>query len=137
VIALKEVSDEETSRYGCVKPEPVSDGLVQVLDMVEKPAPGTAPSNLAIMGRYVLTPEIFDALERIEPGSGGELQLTDAIALLLADQAVYGYTFSDGRYDTGQILDYLKVIVELAAERDDLGPEFREFLGGFVRDRDL
>ncbi|HEX7131348.1 MAG TPA: UTP--glucose-1-phosphate uridylyltransferase, partial [Iamia sp.] len=88
-------------------------------------------------GRYVLTPEIFEMLERIEPGSGGELQLTDAIALLLQSQAVYGYTFTEGRYDTGQVLDYLKVIVELASERDDLGPEFRTFLADFVRQRDL
>jgi len=73
----------------------------------------------------------------VEPGSGGELQLTDAIALLLRSQAVYGYTFTDGRYDTGQVLDYLKVIVELASERDDLGPDFRRFLGDFARDRDL
>ena len=87
------------------------------------------------MGRYVLTPEIFDALGRITPGSGGELQLTDAIALLLQEQAVYGYTFREGRYDTGQVLDYLKVIVELASEREDLGPEFRDFLKAFVADR--
>ncbi|HEV7721593.1 MAG TPA: UTP--glucose-1-phosphate uridylyltransferase GalU [Iamia sp.] len=137
VIALQEVSPEEISRYGCAKPEPVSDHLVQILDLVEKPDPAVAPSNLAVMGRYVLTPEIFDALARIEPGSGGELQLTDAIALLLQDQAVYGYIFTEGRYDTGQVLDYLKVIVELASEREDLGPEFRTFLSDFVRQRDL
>ncbi len=137
VVALKEVTPEEISRYGCAKPEPVSDRLVQILDLVEKPDPAVAPSNLAVMGRYVLTPEIFEALERIEPGSGGELQLTDAIALLLQSQAVYGYTFTEGRYDTGQVLDYLKVIVELASERDDLGPDFRAFLAGFVRDRGL
>src|ERR1044071_6015114 len=83
VVALKEVTPEEISRYGCAKPEPVSDRLVQILDLVEKPAPAVAPSNLAVMGRYVLTPEIFEALGRIEPGSGGELQLTDAIALLI------------------------------------------------------
>jgi UTP--glucose-1-phosphate uridylyltransferase len=137
VVALKEVTPEEISRYGCAKPEPVSDRLVQILDLVEKPDAAVAPSNLAVMGRYVLTPEIFEALERIEPGSGGELQLTDAIALLIQSQAVYGYTFSEGRYDTGQVLDYLKVIVELASERDDLGPEFRAFLADFVRERDL
>jgi UTP--glucose-1-phosphate uridylyltransferase len=137
VVALKEVTPEEISRYGCAKPEPVSDRLVQILDLVEKPDAAAAPSNLAVMGRYVLTPEIFEALERIEPGSGGELQLTDAIALLLQSQAVYGYTFTEGRYDTGQVLDYLKVIVELASERDDLGPEFRTFLADFVRDRGL
>ena len=134
VIALMEVTGEEIARYGCVKPEPVSDGLVQVLDIVEKPSPADAPSNLAVMGRYVLTPEIFDMLDRIEPGAGGELQLTDAIGLLLDEQAVYGYTFTDGRYDTGKVLDYLKVIVELAAERTDLGPEFRSFLVDFVRE---
>ena len=137
VVALKEVTPEEISRYGCAKPEPVSDRLVQILDLVEKPDPAVAPSNLAVMGRYVLTPEIFEALERIEPGSGGELQLTDAIALLLQSQAVYGYTFTEGRYDTGQVLDYLKVIVELASEREDLGPEFRSFLADFVREREL
>lgn len=137
VVALREVTSEEISRYGCAKPEPVSDRLVQILDLVEKPDPAVAPSNLAVMGRYVLTPEIFDALERIEPGSGGELQLTDAIALLIQSQAVYGYTFTEGRYDTGQVLDYLKVIVELASEREDLGPEFRAFLADFVRRRDL
>ena len=137
VVALKEVSPEEISRYGCAKPEPVSDRLVQILDLVEKPDAAVAPSNLAVMGRYVLTPEIFEALGRIEPGSGGELQLTDAIALLIQSQAVYGYTFTEGRYDTGQVLDYLKVIVELASERDDLGPEFRAFLADFVRQRDL
>jgi UTP--glucose-1-phosphate uridylyltransferase len=137
VIALQEVSPEEISRYGCAKPEPVSDNLVQILDLVEKPEAAAAPSNLAVMGRYVLTPQIFEALERIEPGSGGELQLTDAIALLLQSQAVYGYTFTEGRYDTGQVLDYLKVIVELASERDDLGPEFRTFLADFVRERDF
>ncbi|HYI62712.1 MAG TPA: UTP--glucose-1-phosphate uridylyltransferase GalU [Acidimicrobiales bacterium] len=137
VIALKEVSDEEISRYGCARPEPVSDGLVRILDVIEKPDPATAPSNLAVMGRYILTPEIFEALGRITPGSGGELQLTDAIALLLERQAVYGYTFTEGRYDTGQVLDYLKVIVELASERDDLGPEFRSFLSDFVHQRDM
>ncbi len=137
VIALQEVTPEETERYGCAKPEPVTDNLVQILDLVEKPPAGTAPSNLAVMGRYVLTPEIFDALEQIEPGSGGELQLTDAIAVLLKHQAVYGYTFTEGRYDTGQVLDYLKVIVELASERDDLGPDFRAFLRAFVAQNDL
>ncbi|WCO65946.1 UTP--glucose-1-phosphate uridylyltransferase GalU [Iamia majanohamensis] len=137
VVALQEVTPEEIERYGCAKPEHVTDNLVQILDVVEKPPAGSAPSNLAVMGRYVLTPEIFEALEQIEPGSGGELQLTDAIALLIRHQAVYGYTFTEGRYDTGQVLDYLKVIVELASERDDLGPDFRAFLRDFVAQRDL
>ena len=137
VVALQEVTPEETERYGCAKPEHVTDNLVQILDVVEKPPAGSAPSNLAVMGRYVLTPEIFEALEQIEPGSGGELQLTDAIAVLIQHQAVYGYTFTEGRYDTGQVLDYLKVIVELASERDDLGPDFRAFLRDFVTQHDL
>jgi UTP--glucose-1-phosphate uridylyltransferase len=89
------------------------------------------------MGRYVFTPEIFEALEHVKPGVGGEIQLTDAIALLLADQTVYGYTFRDGRYDIGKKIDYLRATVELAIDRDDLGPEFREFLAQLVKRRGL
>ncbi len=133
VVALKEVPDDEISTYGCARPERVSDELVRILDIVEKPRPEDAPSNLAVMGRYVFTPEIFEKLSQIEPGVGGEIQLTDAIALLLQEQAVYGQTFTDGRYDTGKKIDYLRATVELAARRDDLGPEFRAFLADFVR----
>ena len=82
VLALQEVASEEIKRYGCAKPERISDSLVQILDIVEKPEPSVAPSNLAVMGRYVFTPEIFDKIEQVEPGVGGEIQLTDAIALL-------------------------------------------------------
>ncbi len=137
VIAVKEFPIEEISSYGCVKPEQVSDGLVRVLDIVEKPEPAVAPSNLAVMGRYVFTPEIFDHLERVTPGVGGEIQLTDAIALLLKDQAVYGYQFTDGRYDVGKKIDYLRATVEIAIDRDDLGPEFRAFLVDLVHRRGL
>lgn len=137
VIALKEFPKEEISSYGCVSPEVVTDNLVRVLDIVEKPTPEEAPSNLAVMGRYVFTPEIFDALEQVKPGVGGEIQLTDAIGLLLGDQTVYGYTFRDGRYDIGKKLDYLRATVELAIDRDDLGPEFREFLVDLVQRRGL
>jgi UTP--glucose-1-phosphate uridylyltransferase len=84
------------------------------------------------MGRYVFTPEIFAALEHVQPGVGGEIQLTDAIAVLLATQSVYGWVFRDGRYDIGKKLDYLRATVEMAADRDDLGPEFRTFLIEFV-----
>ncbi|MCU1455604.1 MAG: UDP-glucose pyrophosphorylase [Acidimicrobiales bacterium] len=128
VIALQEVAIEEISRYGCAKPEQVSDNLVRILDIVEKPQPADAPSNLAVMGRYVFTPEIFEKLEGVQPGVGGEIQLTDAIALLLADQAVYGYTFEHGRYDTGTVLAYIKTTIELAMERPDLAPELGPFL---------
>ncbi|MGH9185091.1 MAG: UTP--glucose-1-phosphate uridylyltransferase GalU [Acidimicrobiales bacterium] len=133
VLCLLEVPKEDISAYGSVKSEPVGENLVQVFDVVEKPAPDVAPSNLGVMGRYVFTPELFDAIERVQPGVGGEIQLTDAVALLLADQAVYGYTFTDGRYDTGKKADYLRAVVELAADRDDLGPDFRAFLTDFVR----
>ena len=85
------------------------------------------------MGRYVFTPEIFDAIDRVTPDAGGEIQLTDAIALLLDEQAVYGYCFADGRYDIGKKLDYLRATVEMAIDRDDLGPEFRAFLTEFVQ----
>jgi UTP--glucose-1-phosphate uridylyltransferase len=133
VLALQEVETSEIKRYGCAKPERISDHLVQILDIVEKPDPAVAPSNLAVMGRYVFTPEIFDKLERVEPGVGGEIQLTDAIAMLLADQAVYGATFEGGRYDTGTIPAYLETIVELALGRPDIGPAFGTFLAELCR----
>jgi len=133
VIALKEVAPEEISSYGCATAERIDDQLIRVLDIVEKPAAAVAPSNLAVMGRYVFTPEIFDALERVQPGYHGEIQLTDAIKLLLNDQTVYGWTFKEGRFDIGNKLDYLRATVELALEREDLGPEFRAFLAEVVR----
>jgi UTP--glucose-1-phosphate uridylyltransferase len=132
VIALLEVDDP--SLYGCAKAEATDDDdVVRIVDLVEKPTRAEAPSNLAVMGRYVLSPAIFEALERVTPGKGGELQLTDAIGLLLAETEVYGYPFTEGRYDTGNKLDYLRATVELAAERDDLGPGFRAFLADFVK----
>jgi UTP--glucose-1-phosphate uridylyltransferase len=136
VIALQEVDPEEISRYGCAKPERVGDHLVRILDIVEKPQPADAPSNLAVMGRYVFTPEIFAKLELVQPGVGGEIQLTDAIAMLLADQAVYGYTFEHGRYDTGTVLAYIKTTIELAMERPDLAPELGPFLANLCRRQD-
>ena len=137
VVALKPVSREEISSYGCAAAEPVHESLVRILDIVEKPAAHEAPSNLAVMGRYVFTPEIFDALERVTPGKGGELQLTDAIKLLLQDQTVYGFTFEHGRFDVGNKLDYLRATVELALEREDLGPGFRAFLADLCQRENL
>lgn len=137
VVALKEVPPDEISAYGCARPEHVGPDLVRILDLVEKPRPQDAPSNLAIMGRYVFTPEIFEKIDKVDPGVGGEIQLTDAIALLLQDQAVYGQVFTNGRYDTGKKIDYLRATVELAARREDLGPEFRAFLAEFVRSEGL
>jgi UTP--glucose-1-phosphate uridylyltransferase len=137
VVALKAVADDEISSYGAVKPEVVSDGLVRVLDLVEKPQPAEAPSNLAIMGRYIFTPEIFEVLRQIRPGVGGEMQLTDAMVLLLGQQEIYGYVFEDGRFDVGNKLDYLRATVELALGRADLGAEFGAYLADVVTRRGL
>jgi UTP--glucose-1-phosphate uridylyltransferase len=128
VLALKNVTSAEISSYGSVAVEAAGDSLVRVLDLVEKPSPEEAPSNLGVMGRYVLTPGIFDAIARTTPGRGGEIQLTDAIKLLLEREPVYGFTFSAGRFDVGNKLDYLKANFELALERDDIGPALRSFL---------
>jgi UTP--glucose-1-phosphate uridylyltransferase len=128
VLALKKVTPSEIGLYGSVAAEAAGESLVRVHDLVEKPTPEEAPSDLGVMGRYVLTPAIFDALARTAPGRGGEIQLTDAIKLLLASEPVYGYTFSEGRFDVGNKLDYLRATVELALDREDLGPDFRAFL---------
>lgn len=132
VVALKDVPRDEISSYGCVKPEAINDTLVRMLDIVEKPAPESAPSTLAVMGRYVFTPEIFEILDGVAPGVGGEIQLTDAIAQLIREQTVYGFVFDEGRYDIGKKIDFLRATVELALRREDLGPEFRAFLSELV-----
>jgi UTP--glucose-1-phosphate uridylyltransferase len=137
VVALKEVPPSEISHYGCAAAEAVEDNLVRIVDIVEKPSAEEAPSSLAVMGRYVLTPDIFDVLESLKPGKGGEIQLTDAIKGLLADDTVYGWTFKEGRFDVGNKLDYLRATVELALEREDLGPGFREFLVELVKREQL
>lgn len=133
ILALKKVQGREVSLYGCVAADPAGAGLVEVHDIVEKPAPEEAPSDLGVMGRYVLTPAIFDAIERTAPGRGGEIQLTDAIKNLLTDEKVFGYTFGHGRFDTGNKLDFLKATVLYALERDDVGPQLRAFLEEVVR----
>ncbi|HLT69917.1 MAG TPA: UTP--glucose-1-phosphate uridylyltransferase GalU [Acidimicrobiales bacterium] len=138
VVAFKAFPIEEISSYGCADPEATDDDrLVRLRGIVEKPSPDEAPSNLAVMGRYLFTSDIFDALDRTKPGVGGEIQLTDAIAILLAEQTVYGYVFDEGRFDIGKKLDYLRATVELALDRDDLGPEFRAYLAEMVRRRGI
>jgi UTP--glucose-1-phosphate uridylyltransferase len=137
VIALQEVPREDIRFYGAATPEPVEENLVKVLDIVEKPEPAEAPSNLAAIGRYVFTPEIFGELRKVQPGVGGEIQLTDAINSLAKLQVVYGYLFDGVRYDIGKKIDYLRATVELAAEREDLGEAFREFLAEFVTRKKL
>ncbi|HEV3475458.1 MAG TPA: UTP--glucose-1-phosphate uridylyltransferase GalU [Actinomycetota bacterium] len=137
VIAVQEVRREHISLYGAVTPEFVEDDLARVLDIVEKPPVEDAPSNLAVIGRYVLTPEIFDAIRETPPDTGGEVQLTDAIALLARQQAVYAQVFDGARYDIGKRLDYLRATVELGVDRDDIGPEFRAFLADLVQRKKL
>jgi UTP--glucose-1-phosphate uridylyltransferase len=137
VVAVLEVARQDIKNYGCVTPEGVEENLVRVRSIVEKPKPEEAPSNLAVIGRYVFTPEIFDALDRITPGAGGELQLTDAISLLLETQTVFGYAFETGRYDIGKKIDFLRATVELALDRPDLGDEFKAFLSDLVQRRKI
>jgi UTP--glucose-1-phosphate uridylyltransferase len=136
VIALIEVPPAQISLYGCAAVEATDvDGLLRITDLVEKPAADAAPSNYAVIGRYVLSPGVFDSLERTEPGQGGEIQLTDALRDIISREPMHGLLFRGRRYDTGDRADYLKAIVQLACDRADLGPEFLEWLGEFVRTR--
>ena len=135
VVAVMEVPRENISAYGVVDAEPVShngskDRVFRIRDLVEKPKAAEAPSNLAIIGRYVLTPEIFHSLDAIEPGSGGEIQLTDGLKHVLRSRPIYGYRFEGKRYDAGDKLGFLKATVEFALKRFDLGEEFRTYLKG-------
>jgi UTP--glucose-1-phosphate uridylyltransferase len=135
VVALIEVEPEQIGMYGCAAVQPTDeDDVVYVTDLVEKPRPGEAPSNLAIIGRYVLEPGIFDVLRRTEPGRGGEIQLTDGLRGLsqAGGGPVHAVVFRGRRYDTGDRADYLRTVVRLACERADLGPEFRAWLRIFV-----
>ncbi|MGW0608214.1 UTP--glucose-1-phosphate uridylyltransferase GalU [Streptomyces sp. NPDC002640] len=139
VVALMEVDPAQIHLYGCAAVEATAeDDVVKVTGLVEKPAAGNAPSAYAVIGRYVLDPGIFDVLRRTEPGRGGEIQLTDALQTQAQDEQVcgpvYGVVFKGRRYDTGDRGDYLRAIVRMASEREDLGPEFRTWLRAFVRD---
>lgn len=143
VLAFIEVGREEVSRYGIAAVEPAEESLcdlgevVKVTKLIEKPSPDEAPSNLAVVGRYVLPGEVFEAIRRTKPGSGGEIQLTDAMGLMLDEGTpVYGIVYRGVRYDTGMPLGYLQAVVQLAAQRPDLGPDFRQWLAGFVASMD-
>jgi UTP--glucose-1-phosphate uridylyltransferase len=135
VLALLEVTLAEIVSLGCAEVDIVGDSIARVRSVVEKPKAEEAPSNLAVIGRYVFTPQIFEALDRIEPGVGGELQLTDAIALVLGSSPVFGRIFTDGRYDIGKKLGFLQANIELALARPDVGPELDEYLRGLARSR--
>jgi len=137
VVALMEVPRHSVSLYGCVAAEPTDrEGVMRVTDMVEKPATEDAPSNLAIIGRYVLAPSIFATLRDTEPGRRGEIEITDALRQQARDgEPMHGVVFRGRRYDTGDKADYLKAVVRLACDRPDLGPEFRQWLEDFVAGR--
>jgi UTP--glucose-1-phosphate uridylyltransferase len=137
IVALLEVDPAQVHMYGIATVETTeTDDVVRITGMVEKPTRENAPSNYAIIGRYVLRPEIFDILRHTQPGKGGEIQLTDALQTLAANPniagGVYGVVFRGRRYDTGDRLDYIKAIVQLAVDRDDLGPDLRPWLKDFA-----
>lgn len=133
VVAAMDVGPREIAMYGCVGPGERDGDLVRIVSIVEKPAPEEAPSSLAVIGRYVFTPRIFDALGRTAPGKGGEIQLTDAIQILAAEEPVFAYPFEAGRFDVGNPLDAMKAQVALALAREDIGPAFRAWLQGLDR----
>jgi UTP--glucose-1-phosphate uridylyltransferase len=137
VLAVTEVSRDEVPLYGIIEPEFMEERLARVLSVIEKPTAEEAPSNLAAIGRYVFTPEIFDCLRETPPGVGGEIQLTDGITLLARQQAVYAWVFEGGRFDVGNKLDYLKATIELAIDREDIGEGLRAYLIEVVQRKKL
>lgn len=135
VIGCQVVRPEMVSSYGIVDGKPKDDpNLLKVKDMIEKPSMEEAPSRFAALGRYVITPDVFEVLEQTKPGKGGEIQLTDALRVMARNGSVYAYNFTGKRYDTGNKLGYLKATVEFALRRPDLGPQFREYLKKLLAD---
>lgn len=133
VLGVQEVGIDEVMKYGIVKGNNIKDRLYNVEDLVEKPSKEEAPSNIAIMGRYIITSEIFEILENTKPGKGGEIQLTDALKELAKRQAMYAYNFEGKRYDAGDKLGFLKATVEFALKRDGLKDEFKKYLINLVK----
>jgi len=133
VIAIEKVPENMIESYGIIDGEEVEPSLYIINDLVEKPKPADAPSNLGIIGRYVLTPEIFDALRQTTKGAGGEIQLTDGLRILNRTQKMYAFDFEGVRYDLGNKIDYLKASIEYALRQDDLKDELREYLRGLVK----
>ena len=128
VLGVQEVAKEDTDKYGILDVKHIEDRVYKVKDMVEKPSVEEAPSNIAILGRYIITPEIFNILENQEPGKGGEIQLTDALQTLATKEAIYAYNFEGRRYDVGDKLGFLEATVDFALKREELRDEFMEFL---------
>jgi UTP--glucose-1-phosphate uridylyltransferase len=128
VLAVQEVPREETSSYGIVSSSPWGERTARVTGIVEKPKPEAAPSTQAVVGRYVLTPLVFEHLANLKPGAGGEIQLTDALARLINDEPVLAYRFDGTRYDCGSKIGYLQATVELALQHPEVGEDFAAFL---------
>ena len=135
VLAVQRVASEDVSRYGIIEPEKVAERIYKIKRLVEKPLANEAPSNLAIMGRYCLTPEVFNALENTRPGKNGEIQLTDALQSLIHGRDLYAYQFRGERYDAGTPLGWLKTSVALALKMPDIGPELKDYLRHLVADK--
>jgi len=133
VIVLGRVDEEGTKKYGIIKPKQVSERLFQIEDMIEKPGPEKAFSDLGILGRYVFSPDIFDAIRKTGPDHRGEIQITDAIKLLLESQPVYGYLFEGTRYDAGDKLEFIEATVALALKRPEFSEQLRAFLASSLR----
>ncbi len=128
ILAIQKVPKNQTQHYGIIDGKRIEDGVYLVKDMIEKPAPSEAPTNLAIIGRYILSPGIFDALDRTKPGKGGEIQLTDGLKLLMEKQPIYAYEFKGTRHDAGDKLGFLKATVEFGLKNEEFGADFRHYL---------
>jgi UTP--glucose-1-phosphate uridylyltransferase len=128
ILAIQKIPKSQTRHYGIIDAKKIEDGIYLVKDLVEKPSPDEAPSNLAIIGRYILTPEIFGELERTRPGKGGEIQLTDGLRLLMERQPIYAYEVKGIRHDAGDKLGFLKATVEFGLKNEEFGTEFRNYL---------
>lgn len=137
VIGVQHVPEEDVSKYGIVKCKHIEDRVYKINDLIEKPEKDKAPSNIAILGRYIITPDIFGHIERIKPGKGGEIQLTDALKQLLSSEAMYAYDFIGKRYDVGNKLGFLEATVEFALKRNDLKDEFSAYLKDIVKKLEL
>ncbi|WP_026569299.1 MULTISPECIES: UTP--glucose-1-phosphate uridylyltransferase GalU [Sediminibacillus] len=137
VIGVQSVPDDETQRYGIIDPSSENGRLYEVSDFVEKPPQGSAPSNLAIMGRYILTPEIFMYLDKQEKGAGGEIQLTDAIQHLNTIQRVFAYNFEGKRYDVGEKFGFIKSTIEMALQDEEMSEQLTDFLRKALKEKDV
>jgi UTP--glucose-1-phosphate uridylyltransferase len=135
ILGVQEVPKKDVNKYGIVEGMHIEDGVYKVKNLVEKPAVDKAPSNVAILGRYIITPEIFEILENTKPGAGGEIQLTDALKELATRQAMYAYVFEGRRYDVGNRLGFLEATVEFALKRDDLRDDFRKYLENLLQNK--